>query len=106
MPAKPPPPPAPYYVRVHLRRLATHLREKLGRNATPIDAREWLVRSVHHPATDNPAPTAGAGRVCFGEYDYASPFRATAEFDLFSCDVDPADLLEASEVVGVWTLRQ
>lgn len=103
VPSKPRTPPAPYFVRINLKLLAVHLRAKLGRNATPADAREWLVRSVHHGATQN--YITGASRSAYGEYDFASPFRATAIFELFECDADPVTLLEPSEILAVWEMR-
>jgi hypothetical protein len=90
---------------VDLRLLAVHLRAKLGRNADPADAREWLVRAVRHAATRACQTEASGDRQSYGEADYPSPFRATAEFELFECDDDPRDLLEASEIVAVWELR-
>jgi hypothetical protein len=106
MPAKPRPNLPAFLVRIDMAALARNLRVRLDRTRfTHHDAAKWLVRPAHYANTREGEPTNRTDRQSYGESDYPSPFRATADPEVYESDEDPRAFLEKSEVVAVWRLE-
>jgi hypothetical protein len=103
MPAKPRYTPPPYLVRIDMAALARNLRVRLDRTRfTHHDAARWLIRPAHYANTRDGEPSSRTDRQSYGESDYPSPFRATADPELFASDINPELVLEESEILAIY----